>query len=107
MTNTAAQTDALYRAAIATDAAIAGPHCTIDVYELEVTGHSDDGPVYELSDRTAMDTAATSVRTDDPDRAAAAQDEADEILRAAGWVRVEDWDAGDGGLYADVEPANG
>jgi len=99
-----------YTAAIATASdVVTGDFCDVCVIENEIDGWREDEysndvkPVYGMTSRTPMEPVETNIRVDDEDKLSKAADAADEILRANGWNRTDDWSFGDNAMYATVE----
>jgi len=85
---------------------VTGDNCDVSVIESEIVSYYEDYdgnviPEYEMNGNVAMDAIETTVPTDGDIHAAL--DEADTILRDAGWVRVEDWEASESAYCAEVE----
>lgn len=102
-----------YIAAVGTEPdVVTGAYCDVEVLISRITTYrlDDDDtatPEYEMTNIKVMDTVATDVRTDDPDKLTKAPRAADDILEAAGWQRTEDWVVTDNALLADVERIDG
>lgn len=87
---------------------VADERCEVVVVENEFKRHLIDStgnkvPEYGMSDRMAFGVAELRTRIDDIDALAKAHGEADSVLTAAGWTRVDAWRSTGGAMYATVE----
>jgi len=94
--------------AIASDV-VAGDHCDVSVIERAIVGYRDDEdgeetPVYGLGDRVVYH-ADTGVNVDADDAATRAITAATELLEAAGWEVVGEWEYADNAVYAVIARA--
>lgn len=100
-----------YIAAIATTSdVVAGDLCDVSVIECEevsvgIDDNGDEILEQQMTNRVAMPSQETTVRTDDADSAAEVEDEAEQILAANGWRVTGKWEPSDNASYATVEPA--
>src|SRR5690606_9843251 len=95
-----------YVAAVATSAdVLTGDNCVVAIFELQVIGYrdSDDGeeiPVYSLGG--IVYEADTGIPVDADDATTRATAAATELLEAAGWEVVSEWEYSDNSVYAHV-----
>jgi hypothetical protein len=90
---------------------VTGDYCDVTVIENAIVNYRTDGdgnevPEYGLTDKIALGSVDTDVRTDADDSLTSAPDAADKILTANGWTRTGDWTTASNALYAPVERAN-
>jgi hypothetical protein len=89
---------------------VAGTVCDLSIGTATISGYridndGNENPEYAISDNIVFTTDLT-VNVNDEDKDQKAIDEADTILTGQGWSRLTAWEyAGDGALYAEVEPA--
>jgi hypothetical protein len=102
---------AYHFACIATEnSVVAGDVCDLSIGTATISGYRPDAEgtetaEYAMSDNIIFNTDLT-VSVHDDDRDQKAIDEANALLAEQGWTRLTEWDyAGDGALYAEVEPA--